>query len=297
MLGKLNRIDEELGWSLLPNRSLERRVEPGLIIKFVTDRNGIRIDATGAPDAVIDWKRVDGQVRRRVLIVGDSFVEGLVDFEDRFDRIVAARRPEWAILAVGCQGYGTDQEVLLARRHVRDLRAGDVLVLVTCGNDFHDILRDRYFARSKQWFEIAGDSLLHHPPRIGVRERVRDASYIATRLALRFSRTRSTFTEEEVGTSRQLYLELVTRLSRPLRGQGIHMVIAHHSNWMSGDNSDVIATVCRDEGVHELALDPTVIGVHREKNENLLRDGVHWSARGNAVVADTLEGYLAELLR
>lgn len=91
-----------------------------------------------------------------MLIIGDSFVEGLVNFEDRFDQIIASKHPEWAILAAGCQGYGTDQEVLLAEPLVGTLGRGDVFVLVTCGNDFHDILRREYFARAKPYFTLSG---------------------------------------------------------------------------------------------------------------------------------------------
>lgn len=73
------------------------------------------------------------------------------------------------------------------------------------------------------------------------------------------------------------------------------MVIAHHSNWMSGDNSDVISELCREESIDELALDPVVLGDRREKRENLLRDGMHWSPEGNAAVAVALESLLIEI--
>lgn len=75
--------------------------------------------------------------RKRVLFVGDSFTgDPFTSNEDAYFGIVRSRLP-LEVFAVGGGGYGTLQELLIARRFV-DLIKPDFVVLQYCTNDISD---------------------------------------------------------------------------------------------------------------------------------------------------------------
>ena len=66
------------------------------------------------------------------------------------------------------------------------LKNGDVVLLLVYGNDFHDVARSRHSGRSKPWYELSGDSLIRHDPKIGLVEWMRDKSYLFSVFASKF---------------------------------------------------------------------------------------------------------------
>jgi hypothetical protein len=285
--------DAKLGWRMRPNLETRRRLSESHAYDVFTDHHGYRIAEDERQDIVARWRSSDGP---RILVLGDSFAEGFVDIEDRFDRVLAARRPEWTFLTLGCGGYSVDQEMIAGREFFDDLRPGDVLLLLTCGNDFEEVLTQSYSARARPYFTLEGNRLAEHPPAIGLRERLRDASYVASVVFLRFVKSQTSFTPAEREHARRLYAAIVRAETGRLVDKGVRIVIAHHTDWLGGDKSDVFQLVCDEGGIFELALDPHVVADGRERNPNLLEDGTHWSARGNAAAASALEPVLARLL-
>jgi lysophospholipase L1-like esterase len=134
------RYDAELGW--FPREGEART--------FVGSRTiHVRHNAAGFRDAEHGAK-----TRPRLALLGDSFVWGYdAEAEERFGERLQARLPAWEVLNLGVSGYGTDQEYLLARRVLPDLRP-DVVVLFFSLNDSRDNRTNfRYGAYYKPYFE------------------------------------------------------------------------------------------------------------------------------------------------
>ena len=285
--------DAKLGWRLRPNLATRRRLTESHAYDLFSDGEGHRIAKGEREDIVARWRASDGP---RILVLGDSFAEGFVDIEERFDRILAARHPEWSFLTLGCGGYSVDQEMIVGREFFDDLRAGDVLLLLTCGNDFEEVLTQSYSARARPNFTLEEGRLIEHAPAIGLREWFRDASYIASVVMLRFTEAERSFTPADRERARRLYAAIVHAETGQLVDRGVGVIVAHHTDWLGGDKADVFRLVCDERAIHELPLDQHVVGDGRDGSPNLLEDGTHWSARGNVAAADALEPVLARLL-
>lgn len=101
---------------------------------------------------------------RRVLVLGDSYLEGYtVPLEQRVAEVAQARLDSLApgsfeIIALGTSGYSTDQELIwLETEGVR--YAPDMVVLLFFENDYWYNLRDRYPLGAKPRFQLDDDSL------------------------------------------------------------------------------------------------------------------------------------------
>ena len=127
--------DPVLGWRKIPNsdawfESTEWRIRE-------------HIDSQGLRGLEIPFTRAEG--RRRVLLLGDSFVEGFTQelpetvgaiLEQELNRV----DPRYEVVNGGTGGYSTDQELLLFKKQGKALKP-DVVVLVVSGNDFADNIR------------------------------------------------------------------------------------------------------------------------------------------------------------
>jgi lysophospholipase L1-like esterase len=100
----------------------------------------------------------------RVLLLGDSFVEGYTVRGDQtvaagLQRLLRAEGDAGAeVLNGGTAGYSTDQEVLFYERDGRPLRP-DVVVLFFYVNDLWYNTRDGYWRGAKPWFERTDSGL------------------------------------------------------------------------------------------------------------------------------------------
>lgn len=281
MRGKLYRAEPELGYTLRSNIQVRRKNAEGKLITVRTDAVGSRISAiNGETRDKVRWR----PGRRRVLIVGDSFAEGQVEFEDRFDQVLARIRNDLDIRTLGAGGYGTDQELLLAQRFFKDLREGDVFILLTCGNDFYDILQDSLFGRTKPYFTLEENKLIHHPPSDSFWYRLRDTSYLIGYIMEALDSYE--LSPEKRGLGRKLYKQLIISFLTPLKQKGVRVIIAHHSDWLSGDLSDLFIDLRKKE------FDVFNIDLHVQRNAGYHLSDMHWNERGNNKVAEVLSKYL-----
>jgi hypothetical protein len=278
--GKLFASDAELGWIPLPNLRLERNNANGEPWWIATDANGVR-----GPS---DWQ----PGKRRLLMVGDSFVFGEgVDLEERFDTLLGQAVPDLSIVNIGVMGYGPDQQLIRARRWADDLRAGDILVLVTYGNDFLDISKPRHSGRSKPWIEDVDGNILVHEPDFSLMDLVRDHSYLMYKLAREMSSGMADDTKERLASAGELYRRWVLEETGPLLERGVQVVIVHHGDRqfdLPFDIDAMFAATC-SEVTGCLALDPYLNPLPREVV--FLEDG-HWNAGGHKLVAEQITRYL-----
>ncbi|MEM7306519.1 MAG: hypothetical protein AAF682_07610 [Planctomycetota bacterium] len=275
--------DTTLGWRVLPDLDVVRRNADGEPWRIVTDEDGFRGPSNWDPDA-----------ERRLLILGDSFAFGEgVDIEERFDSILTKGLPQLSIVNLGVMGYGTDQEVIAARPWMRDLGQGDVLLLLTFGNDFYDIARRKHASRSKPWFWLDEDGAIDERlPQIGLAEILRDRFYTTGLLVQHLGPGTPMPSRPQVRRARELYTAIVATELYPLADRGIEVWIAHHGARAARlpFPTEPVFERIETQGVRILPLDPVI----REGDPAAayLADG-HWTAEGHRRVGAYLGGLLA----
>jgi hypothetical protein len=284
--GKLFRPDSELGWVPLANLDMARKNADGELWHITTDGAGIR-----GPSS---WP---GGEHTRLLVLGDSFAFGEgVDLADRFDTLLQEQIPSLAVINLGVMGYGPDQELMRARSWKSGLRRGDVLLLLTYGNDYYDLAQTRHGGRSKPWLEDAGDRVIEHPPAIDIFDHLRDHSYLFTLLTRSLARLgTSAHTEDRLPRVDELYRKWVTQEVEDLTARGVLVVIAHHGDAvfeLPFDVDAMFADTCPAVSGC-LALDDALAGHPRD--QIFLADG-HWAAGGHRIAAEQIAAYLRTLL-
>ena len=125
------RPDRTVGWVLTPGRRGEASVCGG--DQHEVARHRIEVNDLGQRDRPRHYRRTPG--RRRVLVLGDSFVEALqVDLEDTFPARLE-RTLGVEMLNAGVSGYSTDNELRAFLRAGRRYHPDAVLLLLHVGND------------------------------------------------------------------------------------------------------------------------------------------------------------------
>jgi hypothetical protein len=278
--GKLFEPDEQLGWIPLPNLTLERINPDGEPWRIVTDDRSVRGPSTWQPG------------KTRVLMVGDSFVFGEgVDIEERFDTLLAQAMPDLSIVNIGVMGYGPDQQLLRSRQWRDDLRKGDILMLVTYGNDFFDISKPRHSGRSKPWIEDEAGDIVVHEPDFSFMDFARNYSYILYMIARQMSFGISDETQERLESAGDLYQRWVLEETQALLERGVRVVVVHHGDRqfdLPFDIAAMWASLCSQVSGC-LALDPKLSGLPRDAV--FLKDG-HWNAGGHRLAAEQIARYL-----
>jgi hypothetical protein len=278
--GRLFEPDQMLGWIPLPNLRLDRINPDGEPWRIVTDDQSVRGPSIWQPG------------KTRVLMVGDSFVFGEgVDLEERFDTLLQRAMPELSIVNIGVRGYGPDQQLLRSRAWRDDLRKGDILMLVTYGNDFLDISKPRHSGRSKPWIEDDDGRIVVHEPDFSFMDFARNYSYILYMIARQMSFGISDETKERLESAGDLYRRWVLAETQELLDRGVRVVIVHHGDRqfdLPFDIDAMYAALCSQVSGC-LALDPGLGGQPRDAV--FLKDG-HWNAGGHRLAAEQIARYL-----
>lgn len=109
-------------------------------------------------------ERSDG--RRRVLVLGDSYVWGFGVDQSRIFSAPEVHRTGQEILNLGVSGYGTDQEYLLYRERGALLQVDQVVLALTPYNDIANNLAPRQYGYDKPFFTLEGGTLVLHADHI-----------------------------------------------------------------------------------------------------------------------------------
>lgn len=137
---RLAVYDDDLGWTGRPNgEEIYIRRKDNIRVKFRYNNYGFRDDDI----------TVKEEPEKRILLLGDSFVESLeVEFNQVFHEILEKELQTNGsydqIIVIGTQGYSTAQELLAYRRYKEIVQPDIVLLLFYTGNDFEDNLRRRF---------------------------------------------------------------------------------------------------------------------------------------------------------
>lgn len=264
--------DPWLGWSNRPN-AIERHLTDDFDVTVRVNARGFR----GGP-----WPQPrDGHPR--VLMLGDSqvFGWGVEDHECATARL-SESEPEWDVFNAGVVGYGTDQEFMLLRRLLAEIRPGVVVVVFT-PNDPLEMKSRLAYGRAKPWLERRGDQfevrgsplteswLRRHS--FAWREYLRWKSHRAARAMQR-----------RPGPE----LELTHDVFRAMQSlAGVPLVIL--------SSEEALAEFAEDSpSIFHIHLDPVLDPLGPKRR---FPSDPHWTPAAHAAVAEALRDALAKILR
>ena len=273
-----------LGW--IP-RPLLRRDDKG----ERTNSKGLR----GSRE--FSYERPDGM--RRILLLGDSFTYGYgVGDEEVYAARLAALLPDWEILNLGVNGYGTDQQYLYWLEEGRRY-APQVVLLGYYVADFHrNTLSFRELAKPR--FVVDGDHLRLQPLRATSLEEVLEESRRvesrrlriadAASFLLRLTRSEPRASFEEKARLTKGILEML-RDSIRREGAELWVAVIPHGEVREDPGArrieEFLANVCADLGVPVIDLvDP--IRAQRERSGRPLYREHHWTAETHALAAHVI---------
>jgi hypothetical protein len=144
------RFDHELGWAPLENVTY---AEKGCLVH--QNQFGLR-----APDD-IQLKNASG--RKRVLVLGDSYVWGFGATQEELFTARQVYRTDDELINGGVSAYGTDQEYLFYLRKGQMFDVDEVVLAFTLYNDVENNLHSRQYGYLKPYFTLnAGQLVLHN---------------------------------------------------------------------------------------------------------------------------------------
>jgi hypothetical protein len=224
--------------------------------------------------------------RRRLLVIGDSFVWGAeVEEDERFTNLLQQRLPDWQVLNAGVAGYSTDQEYLLLQADWDIFKPAAVLLIFCGANDPFANSRNYMYGQYKPYFEFPAGRLLLRgvPVRRGIGFAIHDHlsflkySYVvrgAASIAMEMLQGgRITVPDPSLPLLQALYAFVESR--------GVPLAVGYES--MGAD-------LRRGLEEHGLPL------VDLTTDERLADPGKHWSPAGHAWAAGRLSEELAQLL-
>ena len=144
------RFDHELGWAPLENVTY---AEKGVLVH--QNQFGLR-----APDD-IQLKNTSG--RKRVLLLGDSYVWGFGATQEELFTARQVYGTDDELINGGVSGYGTDQEYLFYLREGQKFEVDEVVLAFTLYNDVANNLNSKQYSYLKPYFTLdAGQLVLHN---------------------------------------------------------------------------------------------------------------------------------------
>ena len=147
------RFDHELGWAPLENTSGMQIAENK---KFLVHQNQFGLRAS-------DDMQLEKQAgRKRVLVLGDSYVWGLGATQTDIFTEPAVHGTNDELINCGVSGYGTDQEYLFYQRTGQKFDVDQVALVFTPYNDVENNLNPKQYSHLKPYFTLNGDELVLH---------------------------------------------------------------------------------------------------------------------------------------
>lgn len=296
---RLATYDADLGWRGRPNGAgIYARTTDNIQISF-------RYNALGFRDHEVSPKGSDG---KRLLILGDSFVESLeVDYPQTFgaqlEKSIQNRDPRWDVTLIGSQGYSTAQE-LIAFRKYRSLVEPDVVLLCFyCGNDFQDNLRHRFAyldAERQLVLPASQEPWWKHQIR-RLQRWVYESSHVVYLLKntieglsnIQLAPESKGAEEQSEEYQQDITEKLIVQLQREVIESGGRLgivCIPARDDLLAGDTSKVdwVTNVCNTHQIPCVDLSPQLT------TEHFFNVDLHLNVVGHQVVAQTLEAFLLD---
>ena len=293
--------DSLLGWAHRPGQEGEF-VHRDFSVSIRINSDGLRDD---------EYTRDES--KKTLMILGDSFAWGFgVEEHERFSEILEEGHRNWNVINAAVSGYGTAQQVLYFQERGSVYRP-DLVLLLFHENDFQNNMLGSEHWHNRPYFElIDGDLELRNSPvpRTSVRQRlelfIHGRTYLISRIYRLFSRVERGVLRRAARARRWLegredgprdpgrstrYL-LAQRLLEVLDEQcrAIDATFVLVSVPATSESMNPLEVFSERRGVPYLALDAAFSRV--EEKTTFPHDG-HWNARGHAVAARAIEGFLS----
>lgn len=228
-----------------------------------------------------------------LLVVGDSFAQGIgVDDEQTFSWRIARRIP-YNVINLGVVCYGTDQELVKLEGFMAsrpDLVVKHIIVVVF-DNDFTDVQKssDPALGRTKPLFQVSDRKLVRANYERAWMDYMMDDSRLFWLLNSKLGLiTSHSAPDAETGIDVVLGCLQSMRHLAESRSAQIHIFAYRRL-----DGSPPVSESAWKRFVDESAATDITERVRAAQGANPIgSDGIHWSASGHAVVADTLLEFL-----
>jgi lysophospholipase L1-like esterase len=279
--------DAALGWLPMPNRRIE--VAPGRW--FTTDPKGRR--RSDPPNG-----------RPRLLVIGDSFTHAVGVPAGAVFADVVADRLGLAAVVLGVEGYGTLQEVLVARELAREIPSPVLLLVQLTGND---PINNSLALERRSWvnnnlvprpYLESGDQVAVRDPR-RLHERFALGRELTRRVLARRTATIENDIERGAPDAIALYRRELGATARALellretfpRTRAAVFVAGGGGSRLERD----LVRLAGQAGFTPLELEPELS--RRAARRNVLRqDGAHWNELGHRLAGEILAERLVPLL-
>lgn len=264
---------------------------PGFIIKsYHGGKFSINTDSDGQRKLYPN-KSVPPTGTRSILLIGDSFVQGVgVNDDETFGWILARHLP-YHFVNLGAAGYGTDQELIRIEKFFEkntDTIVRDIFVFVY-ENDFFDIQRiyEPFLCRSKPGFGLDKDKALIRP---GYHSSLADKLMDLSRLFwVSNTKLRLMFTPHELSPEPGVGLVIACLRSMQelcdKKGVNLHILAHHHLR----EPLSIPPSLWSDFLMQSGAIDITErIRTDKDKDP-VCFDGMHWSTDGHKQIATLIK--------
>jgi hypothetical protein len=273
--------DPHAGWAGKPNMKNKKVVFGRGTFTLSTDANGHRIcyPIGQSPPVGVPY----------LLVVGDSFAEGIGVNDDQTFPWMLARRTPYHVVNLGVVGYGTCQELVKLEEFIEDRPQIVIqhIVVLVFDNDFTDVQRglDPYLGRHTPRFHIVNQTLVRPWFQLPVADRLMDMSRLfwLLRSKLALLNVRGSPTPERGVDLVITCLGEMRRLAE-IRGAQLH-IFSHHRLRSRPIFPDSIWKRFLDQSG---AIDMTNRVLASNGPDPVGTDGGHWSAAGNDLVAEIM---------
>lgn len=279
------RYDPNLGWSHIPKA--HGTVEStDYSIEAVINGHGLR-------DREYSYSRVPG--KKRVLVLGDSFVWGLgVGLDQTFSKRLEALLTDTEVINAGVPGYSTDQELLWLERQGTKYKPDLVIVMIYWDDLAQNTsdLAHSFFYKPRFQPQPDGSQVLTGVPcpdpsvwRVGAKALTLVSGIVHSVVARRRGNPDPVRARQQI----RLTASLVNRMKRVCEGVDARFMVA---TICSGRRACTrLADVLKSDNISVCSLDKTM-GLVRRGMTISKHDG-HWNASGHEHVARYLMGYIS----
>ncbi len=248
-----------------------------------------------------EWAETKAPGTRRIVVLGDSFTFGVgVDYGERFTEHLETLVDDVEVLNMGCNAYGTDQQLRVLELEGLDHDPDVVLLVAFPGNDLLDIRYERNGHWPKPYYRLEEGELVFVPARPNWEVHLRTSSYLGEGLyhlmgrSVPDRRRAACWKEADV---EPLFLALVRRMAERAREHGapLLVVLVHDAANFTGEPPEVewrLVAGMEAEGIAVLdTYEPFAPRVAGGEELYLPHDG-HWSPAGHHVVAEAIASRL-----
>src|ERR1700730_9589030 len=145
------RFDHDLGWAPLENVTRDEKDN-----HYLVHQNQLGLRASDD----MQLKKTSG--RKRVLVLGDSYVWGVGASQEELFTAPEVHGTNDELINGGVSGYGTDQEYLFYLLEGQKFDVDEVVVAFTLYNDVTNNLNAKQYSYLKPYFTLNGGQLVLH---------------------------------------------------------------------------------------------------------------------------------------